>query len=378
MANDSQKKILIVVNDAEFFLSHRAPLARAARTAGFEVEIATPPGPGAARIRDEGFVHHVIRMSRSGTRPVDNLRSIASLIRLYRRVRPDLVHHVTMKPVLYGSLSARVAGVARIVNTHTGMGYVFIEGGHAARIMQLTVRNAYRLMLRKATTRIVFHNPDDLAALVDPHIMGRQRAVIVGGAGVDVQAYLPTPERAGPPVVILAARLLWQKGVGEFVEAATRLRSSGVAARFALVGETDPHSPSAVPRSTMLEWERAGIVELWGRRHDMPEVFGESHIVCLPSYGEGIPKVLLEAAACARPIVSTDVPGCREIARHEQNALLVPARDAPALASALRQLIESAPERARLGARGRDIAVNEFNEERVVGQTMRVYLELLA
>jgi len=370
--------LLYVVNDAGFFLSHRLPLARAARRADMRVSVATPDGPLGDRIRDEGFAHHPVRLSRAGMRPAENLRGFVDLVRLYRALRPDLVHHVTIKPVLFGSVAARLTGVPAVVNAPTGMGWVFVEQGLAADAIRLAVRGAYRLIFRHPRMRVLFHNPEDRAGLLAEGLVRAEQAVLVGGAGVDTARYAPAPEPDGAaPVVVLAARLLWQKGVGEFVEAARMLRREGTRARMVLVGDADVN-PSSVPPARLSAWHDEGIIEWWGQRDDMPAVFAGCNVVCLPSYREGLPKVLLEAAACGRAIVATDVPGCRQIARHEENALLVPPRDAAALARALRRLIESPAERARMGARGREIAVAEFAEERVVGETLAAYEELLA
>jgi glycosyltransferase involved in cell wall biosynthesis len=195
---------------------------------------------------------------------------------------------------------------------------------------------------------------------------------------VDPTVFTPSPEPDGVPCVILATRMLWAKGVGEFVSAAAQLRSQGVAARFVLVGETDPENAGRVEETQLRQWAGQGLVEWWGRRNDMPAVFAGCNVVCFPSsYGEGVPKVLIEAAACGRAIVATDIPGCRAIVRHNDNGLLVPARDPEALARAIALLLGDPTYRARLGARGREIAVGEFSEEMVIRQTLAVYQELL-
>jgi glycosyltransferase involved in cell wall biosynthesis len=202
---------------------------------------------------------------------------------------------------------------------------------------------------------------------------------LIRGSGVDMNIFTPRPEPEGVPVVILAARMLWAKGIGEFVDAARLLREQKVEARFVLVGESDPGNPSAVPVWQLEQWHDSGVVEWWGACSDMPRVFAEAHVVCLPSYyPEGVPKVLIEAAACGRPIVTTDVPGCREVVRHEENGLLVPTRDPVALAAALRRLIMSPALRDFLGRRGREIAVAEFGLERVIAETLAVYGDLLS
>jgi glycosyltransferase involved in cell wall biosynthesis len=226
---------------------------------------------------------------------------------------------------------------------------------------------------------VTFQNPDDLAVFIDKGIVSKEKTVLIKGSGVDTSIFKTTPEVEGLPVVVLASRMLWAKGIQEFVDAVRILSDSGVKARFALVGKSDPANPSAIPTDQLQSWNEGGVVEWWGHKSDMPGVFGQSHIVCLPSsYGEGVPKVLIEAAACGRAIVTTNTPGCREIVRHGENGLLIPVRDSKALADALRTLIENPDMRARMGARGREIAVAEFSEEKVIEQTLFVYGELLS
>jgi glycosyltransferase involved in cell wall biosynthesis len=224
---------------------------------------------------------------------------------------------------------------------------------------------------------VVLQNPDDQRELVSAGAVSPDRITLIRGSGVDLSEFLIAPEPAGPPVVVLPSRLVWDKGVREFVDAASELRRNGVRARFALVGDRDPDNPTSVPPGQLEAWQASGIVEWWGHRHDMPSVFAESHLVCLPSYREGLPKVLLEAAASGRPIVTTDVPGCREVVRHGENGLLVPARSVGPLAHALRELIADPARRARFGRRGREIVEAEFSVERVVEAHVALYRERL-
>lgn len=374
-----QKKILFVVNDAPFFLSHRLPLALAAKEAGYEVHVATPDSPMAATIQKHGLQFHSIPLHRSSTRLWKELRSIRSLVGLYRRLQPDLVHHVTIKPVLYGGLAARLVKVPAVVHAVPGLGHVFVDKDFMTSLLRAVVKRIYRLSFAHPHLKVIFQNPDDRSLLERAQLVKPSDALLIRGSGVDLNVFTPQPESEGEPVVILAARMLWAKGVGEFVDAASRLREQKVAARFILLGESDPGNPSAVPVWQLEQWHGSGVVEWWGACDDMPRAFAEAHVVCLPSYyREGLPKVLIEAAACGRPIVTTDVPGCREVVRHEENGLLVPAHDPAALAAALRRLILSPPLRQHLGQRGREIAVAEFGLDRVIGETLAVYSELLS
>jgi glycosyltransferase involved in cell wall biosynthesis len=371
-------RLLFVVNQTEFFLSHRLPVALAAQHHGYDVHIATPNSPRLGVIQEAGLTHHAVAFSRKGMHPVTELASVRALFRLYRKLRPDIVHHVTIKPVIYGSLAARLVGVPAVVNAVSGLGYVFILRGLKAIFLRRAVRWGYRFALSHPNSRVIFQNGDDLTLFTGDGLVRSDRAVIIKGSGVDLHRFTPTDQPKEPPVVLLASRLLRDKGVYEFVDAARALQNDGVKARFVLVGDVDPGNPASLSAESMGGWARERVVEWWGPREDMPAVFAQAHIVCLPSYREGLPKVLIEAAACGRPIVATDVPGCREIVRHNDNGLLVPATDSTALANALRQLIIDPALRKRMGRRGREIAVQEFGLDRVVAETLAVYRTLLA
>jgi glycosyltransferase involved in cell wall biosynthesis len=370
-------RLLFVVNQTEFFLSHRLPLALAAKRHGYDVHIATPVSLGLAVIQEAGLTHHAVAFSRKGMRPFAELATLRALFRLYRKLRPDIVHHVTIKPVIYGSVVARLTGVPAVVNAVSGLGYVFISRGLKATLLRRAVRWAYQLALNHPNSRVIFQNGDDLALFSDDKLVRPQQATVIKGSGVDLQRFMPTEQRKGFPVVLFASRLLRDKGVCEFVDAARALQRDGVAVRFVLVGDIDPGNPASLSTETVKGWHQEGVIEWWGQREDMPAVFAQTHIVCLPSYREGLPKVLIEAAACGRPIVATDVPGCREIVCNNDNGLLVPAYDSAALANALKQLIIDPVLRERMGRRGREIAVQEFGQERVAAETLAVYRTLL-
>jgi glycosyltransferase involved in cell wall biosynthesis len=374
----SPVRVLFVDNDVNSFYSYRIEMARAARDAGFDVHIAAPEGKAAQTLLSEGFRFHSVAMTRSGLHPWKELATIAALFSLYRKLQPDLVHHLRLKPVLYGGLAAYGARVPAVVGLLTGLGYVFIAETRKAAVIRRLVTLSCKVAFRHGNQRIIFQNPDDQFVFVQNKILPARQTALIKGSGVDVNTYLPTPEREGVPVVVLASRMLRDKGVDEFVDAARSLRAAGVPARFVLVGETDPGNPTAIRAEQLRQWADTGVVEWWGHQANMKDVLAQAHVVCLPSLREGVPKVLIEAAACGRAIVTTDAPGCREIVRNGENGLLVPVRDSRALAEALRLLVENAPLRAGMGLKGRDIAVQEFSIERVVRETLGVYRELLA
>ena len=377
-ATSAKPRILFVDNDVNSFFAYRIQLALAARDSGFDVHVAAPEGKSAEILVAEGLQYHPIPMTRSGLAPWKEFSTIAVLFRLYRRVSPDLVHHLRLKPVLYGGLAAYGARVPAVVGLLTGLGYVFIAESRRAMVMRKLVVLSCKVAFRHGNQRIVFQNPDDQGVFIQNKILPAAQTVLIKGSGVDVHTYVPTPEPEGVPVVALASRMLRDKGVVEFVEAARELKAAGVSARFVLVGETDPGNPTAITAEQLRAWADEGVIEWWGHQNDMRKVLSQSNIVCLPSLREGVPKVLIEAAACGRAIVTTDAPGCREIVREGENGLLVPVRDSKALADALRILIESAPLRVLMAAKGREIAVAEFSVERVVNETLGVYRELLA
>jgi glycosyltransferase involved in cell wall biosynthesis len=370
-------RLLIAVNDAPFFLSHRLPIARGARAAGYEVHIATPDHPRRVDIERHGLIFHPFPLSRSGASPSGEIGTVRALAGLYRSLRPDLVHHVAHKVVLYGSLAARWTGVPAVVNAVSGLGYVFLAPGARARLRRRAVLAGYRVAFGHPRCRGIFQNTDDVEVFLRSHAIREAQVVVIRGSGVDLDAYHPRPEPGGRPLVVLASRMLWDKGVGEFVAAVRMLKDRGVAFRAALVGDSDAGNPAAVPPDQLGAWVKEGVIEWWGRREDVPEVLAQANVVCLPSYREGLPKVLLEAAASGRAIVTTDVPGCREVVRPGVNGLVVPARDAATLATALERLLGEPDLRREYGTRSRAIAEAEFGVDQVVTKTLAVYEGLL-
>ncbi len=369
-------KLLFLVTEDWYFCSHRLPLARAAQAAGYDVVVATRVNRHGAAIVAEGFKLIPIGLRRKSQNPLRELFAIAEIASIYRRERPAMVHHVALKPVLYGTLAARMARVPAVVNALTGMGFVFSSATLKARLLRPLVVGAFRRLLGAGNSLLILQNPDDRQMLIDGGMIGRERTRLIRGSGVDIGSFMPTPEPGGTPVVMLPSRMLRDKGVMEFVEAARLLRARGVAARFILVGDSDSENSAAIPDAQLEAWHEDGVIEWWGRCEDMPEVLARAHIVCLPSYREGLPKVLLEAAACGRALVATDVPGCREIVIDGDNGLLAPPRDVAALASAIRRLLDAPELRAKMGKRGRALVETDFSVDQVVRQTLAVYREL--
>ena len=370
-------RILFLVTEDWYFRLHWIDLARATRDAGFEVLLAMRVQEHGQEIRQQGFKLFPIRLLRRSLNPIRESTAILELAQLYRSEKPDIVYHIAVKPILYGSLAARLAGIPHVINVFAGLGYAYTGEGLKARLLRLFLGYGLKAAFMHAPSIAVFQNEEDCAQLTRDRIVKKSQTRVIRGAGVDIDRFKPTVDRDRKKTVLMACRMLWDKGVGEFVEAARLLSRRKLNARFVLAGRCDQDNPASIVPKQLHQWQEEGVVEWWGHRHDMPTVLGEAALVVLPSYREGLPVSLLEAAACGKAIIATDVPGCREIVRHRVNGLLVPPRNAVALADAIAMLLENEELRYELGRRGRDIAVKEFSAAAVTGHTLALYRELL-
>jgi glycosyltransferase involved in cell wall biosynthesis len=315
-------------------------------------------------------------MDRKGINPLRELRSLLRIRRIYNDVRPDLVHLIGPKSVMYGGLLARWQSVPAMVCLIPGMGYMYLLGGLKGRIVRALGHAGYRLGLGHPNKRVIFQNPEDRQLFLDRHLCKASEATLILGSGADPEAWPAIQEPQGKPIALFASRFLKEKGVEIFADVGRQLLREGINARFAIVGQVDPGNPSSVSETQITAWERDGI-ENWGFRQDMPEVFASCHLVCLPSYRrEGIPKALIEAASCARPIITFDMPGCREIVKNGVNGLVVPTRDISAYKSAVKRLLEDAALRQQLGVAGRKRVEEMFSLEQIIRQTLDVYNEV--
>jgi glycosyltransferase involved in cell wall biosynthesis len=372
-------RLLFVVNDAGFFVSHRLPIALAARDDGFEVHVATAAGGATATIEAHGIAYHRLRLSRSGTNPIRELLTLVEIARVIRRIRPDIVHLVTVKPVIYGGIVARMVRTPAVVAAISGLGHVFVARDFRTRVVRALMATAYRIALSRSGLKVIFQNASDYNALARIGAVTREKAVLIRGSGVDLSEYRAMSESDGVPVVTFAARLLKPKGVYEFVAAAERLRQSGVQARFLLVGDVDPGNTSSATAAEIDRWRAEGVVEVLGHRSDIAAIFAASNLVVLPSYyGEGLPRVLAEAAACGRAVVTTDMPGCRDAIEPGKTGVLVPPRDVGSLCQAIRDLLSDPVRRKQMGAAGRALAEREYGIELVVAKHLDVYRGLVA
>ncbi len=372
------KKLLFIDNRSQYFVSHRLHWARALRDRRIDVHVITLSRrqQDLDRLAAERIAYHPLRANANDRSIFKPLMMATELSGLVRAIEPDLLHIVTLKAMCVASIGLSFSRRVRTIMTVTGLGFAFTSNSLKARCVRMGI-GLIAPLIRRTGDRFILQNQDDMAVFGRFFGVPRERMSLIRGVGVDTVKYQPTPEPEGPPVVVLPSRMLRDKGVYEFVEAAERLRRQGVRARFILVGDADPENPTGVPETQLRAWHDGGVVEFAGFCEDMPGVYARAHIVCLPSYGEGLPAALMEAAACGRPVVATDVPGCREIVRHEETGLLVPARDSPALAAALRCLIDDAGLRISMGRSARALVERELSRERIVGQQMDLYDEEL-
>lgn len=377
------KKLVFVVNVDWFFLSHRLPIALAAQKQGFEIHIATSLTTRLPELLQYGFNVHQLKLDRSSSGPISAIRTLLSIWKIFEQIKPDLVHLVTIKPVLLGGIAARLAGVPSVVVAISGLGFVFVARGLMSNVRRLLVAWVYRLALGHRNLKVIFQNGNDKFRLTEIACLAETQTIMVRGSGVDLSQYVPKPIHKNERIVLLAARLLFDKGLGEFVQAARILRprySDGTTVvRFVLVGEPDMANPNSVTATQLKAWEDEGVIENWGHRNDMPEVLSSANIVTLPSYyGEGLPKVLIEAAACGRAVVTTDHPGCRDAIEPGVSGLLVPVRNSQALAQAIQDLLDQPIKCESMGRAGRDLAERSFGVEKVVASHLQIYEELIA
>ena len=367
------RHLVYVITEDWFFKSHFFDRAIAAVSAGYNVTVITRCRDSAREFEKYGLLTENIKFSRRGSNPITELTTIFRLRSTLKRIKPDIVHNIALKPVVLGSLAAQFAGIRNIVNAPVGMGYVFTSQESKARVLRPIVKVLIRYVLGNENRRVIIENHDDLENLVSGGFARRESIVLIKGAGVDVQKFSQRPEPNEPVKVIMVSRLLRDKGVYEFIGAAKIVRSRNSSVRFLLVGDIDDGNPTSMNSEEIANLANSKYVTWLGARTDIAKLLAESHVACLPSYREGLPKSLIEAASVGRPIVATDVPGCREVVTHMVNGLLVKPRDAQALAAAIEKLVENPKLRKSMGEENRHKAEAEYANEIIIGQTHRVY-----
>lgn len=367
-------KVILFANTDWYLYNFRLPLAEALRSQGHEVVLVSPDGKYSGRLKQAGFRWIALPLVRQRLNPFAELITILRLVQLYRRERPDVAHHFTVKCVMYGSIAARLAGIEGVVNALAGLGHVFSDHGAQARLLRIAIRRICKSFLRP--TQVIFQNPEDHHAFLKSGLVDRDASHLIRGSGVDVERFKPHPNKnlSGKLYVLLASRLLWAKGVAEYVEAARLVRRQIPEAVFLLAGEADPGNPASVPQEVIDEWKRQGDVEVLGHCEDMQSLLEKADVVTLPTYyGEGVPRILIEAAASGKPLVATAMPGCYEIVRHQLNGILIRPRDSRELARAIKEILPDDLCRARMGKYSRRLACEEFSQEQVINKTFQVY-----
>jgi len=363
-------KIILFANTDWYLYNFRLSLAKELRAHGHEVILLSAPGPFEPLLQESGFRWVSFPLSRHGINPFYELRTLWRLTQLYHQLDPDIVHHFTIKPVLYGSTAAHILRIPGIINSITGLGHLFIDPEPITRLLRRLASWLYRINLRG--TEVIFENPEDRKIFIEWGFIKPRQGHLILGTGVDVERFRPTAKENNPPIVLFSSRILVTKGVLEYVEAIRILKAKGINARFALAGKPDPGNPASIPDEQIEAWKQSDLVEWWGWQSDMPAALAQTDIFCLPSYREGVPNALLEATACGLPIVTTDTPGCRDVVTNGVNGLLVPVKNAQAIADALKTLILDPELRRRMGSAGREIAVN-FSNIKINRETLAVY-----
>lgn len=373
------KKIILFANTEWYLYNFRRSLALSLRDAGYDVLLVAPDGPYGSKLQEAGLQWFPLPMERRSLNPLKELKVLYHLWKLMRHERPDLIHGFTLKAAIYGCLAAKLSGVKKRVAGIDGLGYVFTSNDLKARLLRPVVRTLLRLALGGTGQRLILLNKDDLNLFITHKLAAPGIISLIPGAGVDCQKYRPAERKKvpGQPLrVLLAARLLRDKGVAEYAEAANILLRQGRNIEFLLAGAPDPGNPSAVPVEAVRAWQSKGLVHWLGHVSDMPTLLATIDIMALPSYREGLPTCLTEAGAMGVALVTTEAPGCREAVAHEQNGLLVPPRDPQALANAIARLHDDAELATRLGNAARERVLREFDERIIIRRTMEIYQEL--
>jgi len=371
-------KLHFVVNEDWAFISHFFERAIAAQSAGYNVRISAHCGEKKVVLEGAGFTLYPHEISRSGTNPLVEIRNLIALVKVFRKSQPDIIHLIALKPIVIGAIAARIYGKAQVVCAPIGMGYLFSSNDRKARFLQPVIRFLLRRLLNLKNTQVIIENDEDCQSLISKKFVKQSNIRVIKGAGVDLSLYKATPENLGTQVVTMFARVLRDKGVLDYVEAAKIVHREFPNAVFQLVGDCDPGNPTSFTESEVRSWESAGSITWCGYRTDVPELLAASNIVCLPSYREGLPKTLIEACAAQRAIVATDVTGCREVVAHGSNGLLVPVRNPERLAEAISQLLGDPVQRTAFAKNGRTRAENEFASSIVIERTLAVYKKVLS
>ena len=374
------KKILFLVNYLSFFLSHRLPVAEALLAKGFEVFIGYGELRGAdpKLLEQRGFKVDFIPMQPGGLNLLKDLKTLYYIWVFFKRVEPDIVHLITIKPYLYGGIISRLCGVRGLITAVSGLGTLFVNKDLKSKLIRLLLYPIYKLAFNHLNQKVIVQNKDDLKVLVNWGVLNPSKVKLLKGSGVKLENFTNLDEPGGTTTVCFAARLLRDKGVYEYVSAVRLLKERGIKAQFLLAGDLDINNPTGLKLDDLNKIKNECYVKILGHQKDIATLYAKSHIICLPSYREGFPKSLIEAAAAGRAVVTTDVPGCRDAIIPNKTGLLVPIKDSQKLADALQWLIENPKERIIMGKEGRKFAEKEFSIEKIILNHLDIYQDLLS
>jgi glycosyltransferase involved in cell wall biosynthesis len=368
-------KVVFVVVEDKYFLMQRLNLAQSVKNLGHEVVVVSQDTGYSSRIIELGFKFVPMANKRAGRNPIYEFIGILELAKLYKELSPDLVHHVSIKPVLYGSIAAKLAGVKKVVNLVNGLGFVFSEEKSFKRsLFKILISLFYKIAFFNKSIKVIFQNPDDRNYFVSKGLINREKTYVILGSGVDMEQFSFAGEPGGRVQVLFCARMIWDKGIKYLVEASRILKNKGLEFDLNFVGSPDESNPQSLTESQLKDWNDQGLINYKGFQTNIPEVIKNNHIVVLPTfYREGVPLSLIESASVGRPIVTTDMPGCREIVQDNHNGFIVPIKDSRSIAEALEKLIISKDLRVNFGKKSRQLVENSFSKEIVNKKTLEVY-----
>ena len=372
------KRLLFVVTEDWYFVSHRLYMATVAVKAGYKVALLSKTSKYQELIEESGIEVINWSLNRRSRNLISEFKAFREISEVIDRFKPDIVHSVALKPILYTALQLKRKNTYANIYALGGLGFVFSSSKLKAQILRFLLVVILRWILGGERVRVILQNPDDFNLLLRLKVITNDKTRLIRGVGVDTSLFSPSLKLHDKPIVLLPARILWDKGIADFVEIANRMKSYEVNVRFVLVGDPDPHNPESVSILQLEEWLEKGVVEWWGHKEEMQNIYQQATIVCLPSYREGLPKSLLEAASCALPIVTYDVPGCREVVIDGINGFLVPLKDEHALLNAIKKLLDDASLCDKFGQAGRELVIREFSQQKIASETKKIWEEVLS
>ena len=372
------KRLLFVVTEDWYFVSHRLYMATVAVKAGYKVALLSKTSKYQELIEESGIEVINWSLNRRSRNLISEFKAFREISAVIDRFKPDIVHSVALKPILYTALQLKRKNTYANIYALGGLGFVFSSSKLKAQILRSLLVVILRWVLGGERVRVILQNPDDFNLLLRLKVITNNKTRLIRGVGVDTNLFSPSPKLHDKPIVLLPARILWDKGIADFVEIANRMKSYEINVRFVLVGDPDPHNPESVSILQLEEWIKKGVIEWWGHKEEMQNIYQQATIVCLPSYREGLPKSLLEAASCALPIVTYDVPGCREVVIDGINGFLVPLKDENALLNAIKKLLDDASLCDKFGQAGRELVIRKFSQQKIASETKKIWEEVLS